>query len=569
MKKSIIILVMTIILSVGIIVCGCIFVDDQIGEAVLTEKTITGDKKEAEGLVVGFRADSSDDLHWINSYDYSTDQITSSFKRGEMNTKTEAPFYDNIRFTGWSTVPYYTQLKYEGLDGLQDKKIHAFYEDIQQSVIEDGKKEQGKIKLADYIDYYPVSFRFQLGSKIFSSNNALTGMKVYDGKGVLNADTTKAYSGDIDLYVAFNNMFTIPIIENEYHQYDISKVEDYDHETELEYKTEIKKLTGANKDYYEFDPIIAVQEENIRDGVEWDHPDLHDAKNNLKNRLLFVVNNKTAKGKTIDTSKIKDGYGIYELPVEIVPEASLKKSPRSRALPAPKPLPDQLKMVYTLDAQAEYVEMSLSNDHRYIALFSVKNGAYYVEMIDADRWISEAVIEMFPASDKMTYAWGDDGSIAATNHNDYIAIITRAESDDKPFAPLYKGNADGDIDKTFFDSEMLDKKNSYAKYEYGIDEGLAVVVKDGKAALVQNSLVVGLESDLRNAEIECLVVDKSGVVYRGKVESNLVDYESDMIEEELSESNGIFVNIINKKVKKKTIVPVRSENWAEWKSTSE
>lgn len=564
MKKSIIILVMTIILSVGIIVCGCIFVDDQIGEAVLTEKTITGDKKEAEGLVVGFRADSSDDLHWINSYDYSTDQITSSFTRGEMNTKTEAPFYDNIRFTGWSTVPYYTQLKYEGLDGLQDKKIHAFYEDIQQSVIEDGKKEQGKIKLADYIDYYPVSFRFQLGSKIFSSNNALTGMKVYDGKGVLNTDTTKAYSGDIDLYVVFNNMFTIPIIENEYHQYDISKVEDYDHETELEYKTEIKKLTGANKDYYEFDPIIAVQEENIRDGVEWDHPDLHDAKNNLKNRLLFVVNNKTAKGKTIDTSKIKDGYGIYELPVEIVPEASLKKSPRSRALPAPKPLPDQLKMVYPLDAQAEYVEMSLSNDHRYIALFYVKEGTYYVEMIDADRWTSEAVIEMFPASEKMTYTWGDDGSVAATNHNDYIAIVTRSQSDDNPFEILYRGKVDSVIDEIFFDRKMVDKKNSYAKYEYGIDEGLAIAVKDDKTALVQNSLVVGLESDLRNAEIECLVVDKSGIVYRGKVESNIVDYESDMIEEELSESNGIFDNMINKKLKKKTIVPVRSENWVKW-----
>ena len=81
MKKSIIIFVMTIILSVGIIVCGCIFVDSQTSEAVLTEETITGEKAEAEGLVVGFRADSSDDLHWINSYDYSTDQETSSFKR--------------------------------------------------------------------------------------------------------------------------------------------------------------------------------------------------------------------------------------------------------------------------------------------------------------------------------------------------------------------------------------------------------------------------------------------------------------------------------------------------------
>lgn len=556
---------MTIILSVGIIVCGCIFVDDQIGEAVLIEKTITGDKKEAEGLVVGFRADSSDDLHWINSYDYSTDQITSSFKRGEMNTKTEVPFYDNIRFTGWYTVPYYTQLKYEGLGGLQDKKIHAFYEDIQQSVIEDGKKEQGKIKLADYIDYYPVSFRFQLGSKIFSSNNALTGMKVYDGKGVLNADTTKAYSGDIDLYEAFNNMFTIPIIENEYHQYDISKVEDYDHETELEYKTEVKKLTGANKDYYEFDPIIAVQEENIRDGVEWDHPDLHDAKNNLKNRLLFVVNNKTAKGKTIDTSKIKDGYGIYELPVEIVPEASLKKSPRSRALPAPKPLPDQLKMVYPLDAQAEYVEMSLSNDHRHLALFYVKEGTYHMEMIDADRWTSVAAIEMFPASEKMTYTWGDDGSIVATNHNDYIAIIENAESDIKPYELLYKGKVDKDIDKTFFDSEMVAKKNSYAKYKYGIDEGLDIAVKDGKAALVQNSLIVNSEADLRNAEIECLVVDKTGITYQGKIKSNLVDYDSDISKEEIDEIEGLLERGIGKKLKKKTIEPIRSENWAEWK----
>ena len=565
MKKSIIIFVMTIILSVGIIVCGCIFVDSQTSEAVLTEETITGEKAEAEGLVVGFRADSSDDLHWINSYDYSTDQETSSFKRGEMSIKTEAPFYDNIRFAGWSTVPYYTQLKYEGLGGLQDKKIHAFYNDIQQRVVESGKKEQGKIKLAEYINYYPVSFRFQLGSKIFSSNNALTGMKVYDGKGDLNADTTKAYSSDIDLYVAFNNMFTIPVIENEYHQYKVSKVEDYDYETELGYKTEVEKLVGANKDYYEFDPIIAIQEENIRDGVEWEHPDLYNAENNLKNRLLFVVNNRTAKGKAVDTSKLRDGYGIYELPVEIVPEASLKKSPRSRALPAPKPLTDQLDMVYPLDAKAEYVEMSLSNDHRYLALFYVKDGTYYIEMIDADRWTSETVIELFPASEKMTYTWGEDGSIAATNHNDYIAIVAKTESDSKPYELLYNGKVDKDIDKTFFDSEMVAKKNSYAKYKYGIDEGLAIAVKDGKAALVQNSLVVGLESDLRNAEIECLVVDKSGVVYHGKIESNLVDYESNMSQESIDENNGIFDKLIGKKLKKKTIVPVRSENWAEWK----
>lgn len=218
--------------------------DGQTGEAVLTEETITGDQAEADNLVVGFKADSSENLHWINRYDYSTGQTTSLFKRGEMSKTTTAQFYDNIRFTGWSAVPYYTRLDDDKLDGLQDKKIHTFYDDIQQEVLGDGKTKQGKIKLADYIEYYPISFRFQLGSKIFSSNNALNGMKVCDERGILSSDAIKAYDSDLALYAAFNNMFPIPVIESEYHQYKVSKVEDYDYETELGYKTEVKKLSG-------------------------------------------------------------------------------------------------------------------------------------------------------------------------------------------------------------------------------------------------------------------------------------------------------------------------------------
>lgn len=565
MKKSIIVFAVIIIFSVGVIVSGCIFVDGQTGEAALAEETIAGDQAEAESLVVGFRADASENLHWVNRYDYSTGQTVSFFKRGEMSKKTTALFYDYIRFTGWSAVPYYTRLDYGKLDGLQDKKIHAFYDDIQQAATTDGKKVQGEIRLADYIDYYPVSFRFQLGSKIFSSNNALTGMKVYEERGILSSDTAKAYDSDIALYAAFNKMFPIPVIGNEYHQYTVSKVKDYDYETELGYKMEVKKLRGRDADYYEFDPIIAIQEENIRDSVEWDHPDLGDAAYNLKNRLLFIVNNRTAKGNPVDTSQMKEGYGIYELPVEIVPEASLKKSPRSRALPVPKPLPDELKMVYPLDEKAEYVEMSLSNDHRYLAAFSVKDETYYVELIDADHWKSAGIFELFPASEKMTYAWGDDGCIAVTNHNGYLAVVVKTEEDSSPYALLYQGEVGGDIDKAFFDDKMVVKKNSYAKYQYGIDDGLAVAAKDGKAALVQSLLVGEAQADLRNAELACLVIDESGVVYRGRLTSNLVDYEYDISWEELAEIGGILEKGSGKKLKGKAIEPVGSENWAEWK----
>ena len=74
MKKSVIIFVTAAVLSVGITVYGWIFVDSQIGGVVLTEETIAGDRDTADGLAVGFRADSMDNLHWINSFDYSSDE---------------------------------------------------------------------------------------------------------------------------------------------------------------------------------------------------------------------------------------------------------------------------------------------------------------------------------------------------------------------------------------------------------------------------------------------------------------------------------------------------------------
>ena len=205
MKKSIILFVTTTVLSVGIIVYGCVFVGSQIGETTLTEETITGNRDVADGLAVGFRADSADDLHWINRFDYSTNQTESSFKRGEMTKTADTLVYDDIRFTGWSTVPYFTQLKYDRLEGLQEKEIHAFYDGLQQKVSKNSLEEKGKIRLKDYLDFYPVSFQFQFGVKKYNSNNALTGLKVYDEAGFLSPESGASYDDDVDLYVAFNH----------------------------------------------------------------------------------------------------------------------------------------------------------------------------------------------------------------------------------------------------------------------------------------------------------------------------------------------------------------------------
>ena len=274
MKKSIIIFVTSIALSAGMVIYGWAFVDSRVGEVSLTEETMAGNKAAADGLTVGFRADSADNLHWISSYDYNTDKTDSSFKRGEMTETIDASVYDDIRFTGWSTVPFSTRLKYDTLCGLQENKIQAFYNEIQQRVKETGAEESGKIRLKDYLDYYPVSFRFQFGTKIFNSDNALTGLKVYDERNMLSAENAAAYDEEVRLYTAFNSLFKIPVINNEYQEYRILKLENYDYKTALGYDTDIQKPLDKGQDFYEFDPIIAIQEENIMDGKRWVHPDL-------------------------------------------------------------------------------------------------------------------------------------------------------------------------------------------------------------------------------------------------------------------------------------------------------
>ena len=164
MKKTIIIFLTSSLLSVVAVAYGWAFVGGQVGEAALAEETVTGSRDAADGLTVGFRADSADNLHWINSYDYSSGETESSFKKGDMARTYDTLVYDDIRFTGWSAVPFSTLLAYDGLEGLQEKKIHAFYDEIQQNVMERGSesvpesvpKAEGKIRLKDYLDYYPV-----------------------------------------------------------------------------------------------------------------------------------------------------------------------------------------------------------------------------------------------------------------------------------------------------------------------------------------------------------------------------------------------------------------------------
>ena len=273
MKKSIFIYLIAVVLCAATVVYGAFFLNSRIGEAMLTEETVTGSREEAEGLSVGFRTDAGEQLHWVSSFEYSGSKTKSSFRRGKMPVRKESSVYEGIRFTGWEAEPFATQIAYEELGNLQNQKIHTYYDKLQQEALKTGKIRKGKIHLKDYLDYYPVSFRFQFGSKIYNMKNALTGLKVYAQQDMLSEGYGVTYEDEVKLYKKLNRYFKIPVIENEYQEYLISPAEKYDPKKALGYETKIEKPLGKGEDFYQFDPVIVLQEENIMDGKHWEHPD--------------------------------------------------------------------------------------------------------------------------------------------------------------------------------------------------------------------------------------------------------------------------------------------------------
>lgn len=540
MKKSIMIFLTVAVFSAGATVCGWNFVNNQVGEAVLSEETIEGSRATADWLTVEFSADSADSLHWKNSFNYCTDQTTSTFKRGEMEKKADTAVSDDIRFNGWSEVPYITRIQYEALEGLQEQKIQKFYEAIGQKVAKSGVSAQGEIRLKDYLDYYPISFQFQFGNKGYDSDSALNALKFYEENGELSLDRGTVHDVEIILYTEFSRRFRIPVIDNEYQKYQVSGIEYHDTEKSSGYKVSIEKPLHSGKDYYQFDPVVVLQQENTIDGIKWVHPDLSDSSSHenkssyaVKNRMLFIVNNRTAGGETVDVSKIQDGYGIYELPLGLSKSSSERKGGFAKAASYSRPLISELKNVYPLDEEAEYTEMSLSENHRYLAVFSVKDGAYFVEMVDADTWSSKGPEKVFPASEKMSYAWGEDGSVVMTNHQGYVAVISKTGSKENPYEVLFSQNVGDDFVQVFFDGEMTEKVHSASRYQCGVEQGLSVAENDGKAALVQNLLAGDDKSHIRNAALTCAVVSEEGILYRGNIKSNLVDLDYDATREEI------------------------------------
>ncbi len=54
----------------------------------------------------------------------------------------------------------------------------------------------------------------------------------------------------------------------------------------------------------------------------------------------------------------------------------------------------------------------------------------------------------------MTYTWGEDGTMAATDFENHVAILIKTESESKPYEMFYSGEI-----MTGFDEDMFLTEN--------------------------------------------------------------------------------------------------------------
>ena len=108
---------------------------------------------------------------------------------------------------------------------------------------------------------------------------------------------------------------------------------------------------------------------------------------------------------------------------------------------------------------------------------------------------------------------------------------------------------------------MAARKNSHDRYEHRNAVGLAVAAQEDKVALAQKSPAGNLKLGFRNADLECAVIDKTGVVYNGILKSSLVDIDYGSTEEDIKAIEELAGGSMVKNV----IRPVSNKNRAEWK----
>jgi hypothetical protein len=383
MKKSLILaLALVLLLS-----AGTAFVQNRLIGSLKNPsfemETISGDPSAADGITITETDYMGEHLYWENSYSIKEGQLVSSSAQSfESKARRRDGGYPPLRMGGGS--PYrggvwiqgYLDLDYDYSSYSQQNRPEAgapypdtldpynkakgglsrAFNDLYESTAP-GEEGIALIRLADYMDYYPLTVSVELPGRELDDNGNRRGDIYY---GFSPDFYTMDERSSLESYVILKLMehFRIPVLEDQYVQIQL-----------------YRPNNGTGTSHAQTSGTMF--EEKGGDGFS-----LYTNSFATDDGIYFWFNNRTFKGELIDTSHIPEGYGIYLLPVGNFDF----RNTEGEIIHVEKGVDvDSFRLFYPVNEEDEIRSIWVDPDGERLLLHRISEGRYLVDVIDTKR----------------------------------------------------------------------------------------------------------------------------------------------------------------------------------------
>ena len=479
MKRALIITVLLLALSISGLCLAHGSANAARDKVELTENVIYGDKAAARGAVVESKIHYDHHLFWDTEYTIGDEPAS------------ETKFRFSQKKLYGDSVPEYTGVTLEsglsfginyGCDMDMSRKQTGLAEAYRQLYNEtpDGQEGKKTIYLKDYYDYYPLAINISLPGNYFNWRDGYPEETAYS----TSLETEKMIKD-------FSEFFKIPVVENEGWEITLAKDDN----------GSVYSMGSGNIDGDSF--------------YLWTISVFTD------DACFFTFNNRSTMGKTVDTSQIPGGYGIYRLPYYegdggYISTGEGKYSIRDGVSVG------ELSNAYPLNPETELINLLINEEKTKLLLVTREQKKCVLTVIDAKTMETLQRMELAELGEENNvYSTRSlDGFLVIELWDSQIIVVTENENGEyehsftAPFTdaenPLYYLNYDSAMD---WDGERLVITDFLRHDEYGELCGFFAAVCDKTGLLYygeyQSSLDVG--SFDHSSRYDCRPLDSSPI----------------------------------------------------------
>lgn len=372
MRKSLIVIAVLLVLSLGVIVSAAVIMDGQHENITITEQRLYGDPAAAEGLIVTSRVHSSNHLLFDTVYEAGADpQPETVFSYS--NERQYAPGENegwfslslasvNFGFSGHVDLETLRDPDNESREWLYELTLPLL--DVAERASA-GEEYTERVVLTDYYTYFPIKIEYSL----------------------IN-DAIRYRENAVSLHKYFNERFRIPIPEDM--EIDVTVSKDMDGNI---YDLEMYEANGKMVAGTQMWPSAVVLENGVCFGLFGD----------------------------VDFSQVEGGYGLYWIPVRVEEGGSFATGTSWGTREDRAYLREECVNIYPMDpADCEMGELHLSEDGSRIYALTKESGQFRMTVFDAET--QEILQQLEPGMTEMPTLWQNEELV--------LLLSSDPESDD-------------------------------------------------------------------------------------------------------------------------------------------